>query len=226
MAIHERVDNKLTHCYKQEFGEDLLLAPAFTYELSAGVVTALELAYTIDHPTPQRLENFRETCEYFYELRGFMVEDAVCRVLFRATDIFDMASLIHALNYQSVSVESILSVVDDSQTEKVTHDVAMPVDDDEDLGDDMPLFDAHEVGYSQDGKTLTGCRYTFNDIHYEVPDGVESIDDFAFLACRHYVELSIPRSVKTIGDCIFGNGGIIKIRDESPSISFLAEPVF
>ena len=35
-----------------------------------------------------------------------------------------------------------------------------------------------------------------------------------FLPCRHYVELSIPRSVKKIGDYIFGNGGVINIRDE------------
>jgi hypothetical protein len=47
-----------------------------------------------------------------------------------------------------------------------------------------------------------------------VPDGVEEIEDFAFLACRHNVELSIPRSVKKIGDYIFGNGGVINIRDE------------
>jgi hypothetical protein len=48
-----------------------------------------------------------------------------------------------------------------------------------------------------------------------VPDGVEEIEDFAFLPCRHFVELSIPRSVRIIGDYIFGNGGIIEIRDES-----------
>ena len=78
----------------------------------------------------------------------------------------------------------------------------------------MPIFDDHEVGYSKDGKILIGCRYTFNDICYEVPDGVEEIEDFAFLACRHNVELSIPRTVKKIGDYIFGNGGVINIRDE------------
>ena len=68
-AIHERVDNKLTHFYKQDYGEDIVIAPTLSYELSEGVVMTLELAYTIDNPTPQRLENFREACENFYGRR-------------------------------------------------------------------------------------------------------------------------------------------------------------
>ena len=283
-AIHERVDNKLTHCYKQDYGEDIVIAPTLSYELSEGVVMTLELAYTIDNPTPQRLENFREACENFYELYGFMVENenGTSRVLFRAIDIFDMASFIHALDYQSVSLEGVICAVDDGLTEKDaiyspsgsyliqipniphyrikegtlyispmaarrctelqkldipvemlfdngslreypqglkvkiwdTHYDGTPIEEEDDFNDDMPIFDDHEVGYSKDGKILIGCRYTFNDIRYEVPDGVEEIEDFAFLACRHNVELSIPRSVKKIGDYIFGNGGVINIRDE------------
>jgi hypothetical protein len=89
-----------------------------------------------------------------------------------------------------------------------------PIEEEEDQDDDMPIFDEHEVGYSKDGKILTGCHHTFNDTRYEVPDGVEEIEDFAFLPCRHFVELSIPRSVRIIGDYIFGNGGVINIRDE------------
>ena len=95
-----------------------------------------------------------------------------------------------------------------------THYDGTPIEEEDDFNDDMPIFDDHEVGYSKDGEILIGCRYTFNDIRYEVPDGVEEIEDFAFLACRHNVELSIPRSVKKIGDYIFGNGGVINIRDE------------
>ena len=282
-AIHERVDNKLTHYYKQDYGEDIVIAPTLSYELSEGVVMTLELAYTIDNPTPQRLENFREACENFYELYGFMVENenGTSRVLFRAIDIFDMASFIHALDYQSVSLEGVICAVDDGLTEKdaiyspsgsyliqipniphyrikegtlyispmaarhctelqkldipvemifdesslreypkglkvkvwETHYDGTPVEEDEDLDDDMPVFDEHDVGYSKDGKTLMSCRYTFNDTRYEVADGVEEIDDFAFLSCRHFVELSIPRSVRVIGDYIFGNGGQIVIRD-------------
>lgn len=282
-AIHERIDNKLTYCYKQDCRDDIQLIPTFTYELSDGQVTAIELSYTIDNPIPKRLENFRDTCEYFYELHGFMIESGneSPRVYFRATDMFDMASLIHALDHLSVSLEGIICAVDDSLTEKDaiyspsesyiiqipdvphysikegnlyispmaarhciqlqkldipvemlfdesslreypqglkvkvwdTHYDGTPVEVEEDLDDDMPIFDEHDVGYSKDGKILMGCRHTFNEIQYEVPDGVEVIEDFAFLPCPHFVELSIPRSVRIIGDYIFGNGGQIVIRD-------------
>ena len=48
----------------------------------------------------------------------------------------------------------------------------------------------------------------------KLPDGVEEIEEFAFLSCRNYLELSIPRSVRKIGDTIFGKGGIIVVRDK------------
>ena len=283
-AIHERIDNKLVYCYKQECRDDIQVVPTFSYELADGQVIAIELSYTIDDPTPQRLEDFRDTCEIFYELYGFMIDsnNEHPRVYLRATDMFDMASLIHALDCLSVSLESIMCAVDDGLTEKDaiyspsgsyliqipniphyrikegtlyispmaarhctelqkldipiemlfdngslreypqgmkvkiwdTHYDGTPIEEEDDFNDDMPIFDDHEVGYSKDGEILIGCRYTFNDIRYEVPDGVEEIEDFAFLACRHNVELSIPRSVKKIGDYIFGNGGVINIRDE------------
>ena len=283
-AIHERIDNSLVYCYKQSCGDNILVIPTFSYQLADGQVIAIELCYTVDAPTPQRLKTFRDTCEYFYELHGFVIdsEDEHPRVYFRATDMFDMASLIHALDHLSVSLESVICAVDDSLTEKdaiyspsgayiiqipdvphysikegtlyvspmaarhcsqlqkldvpvemlfddsslreypkglkvkvwKTHYDGSPVEEDDDVDDDMPVFDDHDVGYSKDGKTLTACCYTFNDTRYEVPDGVEVIDDFAFLFCHHFVELSIPRSVRVIGDNIFGNGGIIEIRDE------------
>ncbi|MCR4809852.1 MAG: leucine-rich repeat domain-containing protein [Prevotella sp.] len=134
-----------------------------------------------------------------------------------------MASLIHALEFLSVSMERIICVVDSEHPEKNVHYDKTLIneegkDDNEDEEDnndedDMPIFDEHDVGYSKDGKKLVCCRYTFNDTRYEVPDGVEEIADFAFLSCRHFVELSIPRSVRIIGDYIFGNGGQIVIRD-------------
>lgn len=283
-AIHERIDNRLLYCYKQECRDDIQVVPTFSYGLADGQVIAIELSYTIDNPTPQRLEFFRDTCEIFYELYGFMIDsnNEHPRVYLRATDMFDMASLIHALDYQSVSLEGVICAVDDGLTEKDaiyspsgsyliqipniphyrikegtlyispmaarnctelqkldipvemlfdngslreypqglkvkiwdTHYDGTPVEEEDDFNDDMPIFDDHEVGYSKDGKILIGCRYTFNDICYEVPDGVEEIEDFAFLACRHNVELSIPRTIKKIGDYIFGNGGVINIRDE------------
>ena len=119
-AIHERIDNKLVYCYKQECRDDIQVVPTFSYELADGQVIAIELSYTIDDPTPQRLEDFRDTCEIFYELYGFMIDsnNEHPRVYLRATDMFDMASLIHALDCLSVSLESIMCAVDDGLTEK------------------------------------------------------------------------------------------------------------
>ena len=222
-AIHERIDNRLTACYRQYYGDDIHIAPALTYQVTDGQVTMIQLTYAIDNPTPERLENFREACDLFYELHSFIIETAESpRVLFRATDLYDMAMLIHALDYLSVSLESILCPVEASLTEspqvpkvriRVTYCDGMPVEEEEDP-DEMPVFDEHGVGYSADGKKLLCCRFTFRDTRYEVPDGVGEIDDFAFVACRHYLELSIPRSVHTIGDSLFGNGGIILVREE------------
>jgi hypothetical protein len=99
---------------------------------------------------------------------------------------------------------------------KVTRYEETADENDEDEPDDYDesIFDDYGVLYSKDGKKLVGCRHTFNETRYEVPNGVEEIDDCAFVSCRHFVELSIPRSVKTIGDSLFGNGGVIVIRDE------------
>ena len=84
----------------------------------------------------------------------------------------------------------------------------------EELKDDEPfVVDEKGVAYSEDGKKLKFCRYTFNETRYEVSDGVEEIEEFAFLSCRHFLELSIPHSTKIIGDTIFGNGGVIIIKD-------------
>ena len=281
-AIHERIDNRLTACYRQDYGDDIHIAPALTYQVTDGQVTMIQLTYTIDSPTPERLENFREACEIFYCMLGFSVntEDIPC-VIFRASDIYDMATLIHALDYLSVSLESILCPVDAAltpadaifspsgsyllQIPDVPHyripegtlfispaaarhctqlqTLDIPADmifddrspteypkglkvriwdtrydgtslDDEEDSDEMPVFDEHGVGYSADGKKLLCCRFTFNAPRYEVPDGVGEIDDFAFISCRHYLQLSIPRSVHTIGDSLFGNGGVILVREE------------
>ena len=283
-AISERVDNRLTACYRQYYGDDIQVTPSLTYRLADGQVTTLELAYTIDDPTSQRLENFREVCDLFYELHSFIIETAESpRVLFRASDIYDMATLIHALDYLSVSLESILCPVDAALTPadaifspsgsyllqipdvphyripegtlfispaaarhctqlqtldipadmlfddqpltqypqqlKVriwdTHYDGTPLDDDEEEdSDQMPVFDEHGVGYTPDGKKLLCCNIAFRDTCYRVPDGMGEIDDCAFITCRHDLQLSILRSVHTIRDSLFGNGGIIHVREE------------
>ena len=220
-AINERVSNRLEYYYNScSRNGDVTAAGVLSYDLFDGVVTAITLTYAINDPTPQRLRDFRATCDSFFELKGFVIDNDKDHpnVFFHATDMFDMAMLIHALEYLSVSVESIFKVVDGEYRRYLKH-----IDDDDDLDDDDSLddddddapltWDVDSVGYSDDGKTLKTCNIKFTKTHYDVPDGVEVIEDFAFLPCRHFLELSIPRSVKLIGDYIFGNGGFIIVRD-------------
>ena len=285
MAINERVNPKLEIHYKQFPNNDYIhVKSKLSYSLFDGQVTSILLVNTIDNPTTQRLEYFRDTCESFYDVFGFMIDNdsSTPNVFLKATDIYDMASLIHALDYLTVSLESVMCAIDANLTEKdaiysptgayllqlpdvpryrikertlficpgatrhckrlreldvpkniVDYDEILSdsphrlkvkfwetyydgtTDEEDDDSEDEPYkVDDYGVNYTQDGKILKGCRLSFNETYYEVPDGVEEIDFGAFGICRHFLELSIPRSVKIIGDSIFGNDGIIIIRDE------------
>ena len=222
-AINERVNNKLEICYNQMSRDgDIHVHSELSYDLFDGVVTAITLSYTVDNPTPQRLEDFRDICNIFYEVEEFIIDNdnpTPC-VFFHATDIYDMASLIHALAFYTVSLESIMRADDGSYLNRhsIFDDETLLEEDEDDEEDDRYYIDKDGVGYSLDGKVLKFCRFTFNKTYYEVPDGVEIIEGGAFIACRHTLELSIPRSVKIIGDAIFGCDGIITIRDEPSPI--------
>ena len=222
VAIRERINPKLENYYSfQDFTEgNVHVESALSYELVDGVVTAIMLSYAIDNPTRRRLEDFRVICEWIFELNGLFVVDENAEhpcVYCKATDIYDKACLIHALEFHSVSLQTIMCAIDENQS---IADVVNPLDeivdedeDDEEEDDEGIVFDENMVGYSKDGKILKGCHHLFNKVRYEVPDGVEEIADCAFLWCRHFVELSIPRSVRIIGDQLFGiDGGVIKIR--------------
>jgi hypothetical protein len=81
--------------------------------------------------------------------------------------------------------------------------------------DETIVADEHGVRYTADGKKLVGCKLHFNEDYYEVHEGVVTICSFAFGICQHYLVLSLPRSIRVIGDNIFGNeGGKIIIRNE------------
>ena len=119
-AIQERVDVLLQDFYSECYEVDIRVSSMLSYELHHGEVTTILLTYSTDHPTAQNLEWLREACENFYHLYGFMVDDRSeepC-IVFRATDLFDMASLIHALDCLTVSLESILCAVDASLTDR------------------------------------------------------------------------------------------------------------
>ena len=74
--------------------------------------------------------------------------------------------------------------------------------------------DEFGVIYANEGRRLiTATKAGLIGKDYYVPDGVLTICDGAF-GCCDYVVLSVPRSIKSIGDYIFGQeGGRIEIRD-------------
>ena len=79
--------------------------------------------------------------------------------------------------------------------------------------DDDRVWDDHHVAYSKNGKRLLGAQMGFDEEEYWVKDGVTTICSFAFVTCKKYLKLSIPRSVKIIGTEIFGAaGGFIVFR--------------
>ena len=70
--------------------------------------------------------------------------------------------------------------------------------------------DEHHVVYTKDGKHLLNCLNTFNETEYTVRDGVTTICDDAFMWRANEEQrmtLYITRSVKIIGENIFGDGG-------------------
>lgn len=77
------------------------------------------------------------------------------------------------------------------------------------------FIDDYGVMYANDGKRLISA--TKPDLIGKesfVPDGVVTICDGAFGGCQDYLVLSVPRSIKVIGDYLFGEeGGKIVIRD-------------
>ena len=77
------------------------------------------------------------------------------------------------------------------------------------------FIDDYGVMYANDGKRLISA--TKPDLigkDYFVPDEVLTICDGAFGGCQDYLVLSVPRSIKVIGDYLFGEeGGKIVIRD-------------
>jgi len=81
--------------------------------------------------------------------------------------------------------------------------------------DDEVFIDEHDVVYTKDKKRLLYARIGLKKAYYEVPDGTLTICDQAFLFHVGYLVLSLPASIKVIGDDIFGeDGGKIIIRDQ------------
>ena len=83
------------------------------------------------------------------------------------------------------------------------------------VDEENTVTDVYGVVYANEGRRLIAAtRPDLIGKEYRVPDGVLTICDGAFMFCKDYLELSVPRSIKVIGDYIFGKeGGKIVIRD-------------
>ena len=77
-------------------------------------------------------------------------------------------------------------------------------------------MDEFGVVYANEGRRLImATRPELIGKDYFVPDGVLTICDGAFGFCRDYLALSVPWSIKVIGDYIFGGeSGKIVIRGQ------------
>jgi len=89
------------------------------------------------------------------------------------------------------------------------------LDPNESWSDDDVFIDKYDVVYTKDRKRLLYARMGLKGSHYVVPEGTLTICDQAFLFHVGYLVLSLPASIKVIGDDIFGeDGGKIIIRDQ------------
>ena len=281
VAIQERVCPRLEYCYYQFSGEEIHSVVSLSFIVMNREVRSLYLSFSIDNPTQEQLSNFRDVCNIFFNLDGFIANHEENLVSISANDYYDIGRLVHALEVMTVSLENILCVADEKDIDggaiyspngftiiqvpnvpkyrikegttimaplalqncprlrwldipygmidfeeklklapnvkykqwTTLYDGTLPDEEDDDDDDDY-ILDEHHVAYSKGGKKLLFIRSGFHEPRYEVPDGVEEIADFAFCFCKTYVELSIPRSVRIIGDSLFGNGGHIEIRDK------------
>ena len=78
------------------------------------------------------------------------------------------------------------------------------------VGDDDRMEDEQGVVYTRNMKRLlySTCKFEETGVaEYNVPNGVVTICSMAFSMCRQFVVVSVPRSVRMIGDSVFGPGG-------------------
>ncbi len=76
----------------------------------------------------------------------------------------------------------------------------------------MAYFDKYGVEFSDDRKTLICCPKVFQG-GYVIPDGVTSIEDFAFSDCTGLTSVTIPESVCNIGVLAFDGCESLPIED-------------
>ncbi|MDO4629358.1 MAG: leucine-rich repeat domain-containing protein [Planctomycetia bacterium] len=67
------------------------------------------------------------------------------------------------------------------------------------------------VLFSADGTVLYRCPRGFRKAEYVVPDGVTTIANQAFEGCRHLTAVTIPESVRSIGESAFSGSNLISV---------------
>jgi len=88
-----------------------------------------------------------------------------------------------------------------------------PYSDQDELTDSLLVRDSDErtdeygVVYTKNGKRLLRVGQGFGETRYEVPDGVVTICDFAFSLAARRLTVSLPPTVRVIGDQLFGAAG-------------------
>ncbi len=92
--------------------------------------------------------------------------------------------------------------------------------------EDHPLFTTIDgVLYTKDGKTLLDYPQTREDTHFDVPEGVENIAYNAFYN-DNLISVSLPGSIKTIGQYAFGDCDNLTTVELSEGIETIGEWAF
>ena len=233
-VLHERFDYRLDVMFTQEwpYNNKPKINSHFYYSVENGLVTSMTYEFRMKQEKEDDLNNLCIICAVFYDLY-FRADKENERVYFHADNIYDMACLIQSLIVKGFDIAGGLFAVVDKESnieeafikwerqEKKNYQelMASVAEEEEWMDDEVDAFinniDAFGVRYSLDGKHLICATLDFNGLDYCVPDGVEEICGMAFFGSKHFLHVSIPRSVKRIGHPIFGEtGGELVIRDK------------
>ena len=113
VAIQERVCPRLEYCYYQFSSEKIHAVVSLSYSIMNREVKALYLSFSIGNPTHDQLSNFRDVCNIFFNLDGFIANYEENLVTISANGVYDIGRLVHALEVMTVSLDNILCVADE-----------------------------------------------------------------------------------------------------------------
>lgn len=230
-ALDERVNWKIALLFRHYFNYNspVSIHEEFIVTIKDGAVISMKLIIRIDNTNLEETIDLLEfASSSFYHLP--FEKDNNEKVVFNAKSVYDMARLTQALDFASVWIGYHFEAVDVNMTvEKARaqanlreYNLNNELDEnevDDDIEESYDL-DEHNVAYSKDGKTLLFAKVNlFSErnheiAEYKVPEGVETISDYAFIWYQIPLRLLIPKSVKHIGDNLFGpEGGYIEIME-------------